>query len=623
MKAAKLWIWLSVLASLAGWSLSAVGQLNRAGYLIFFAFAAGVFFLCRQKIEFPQPKKFIRRLRRPLPLAFFVLALLVFVSGVIYPPSNYTGLNYRLARTLQWLAHDGWFWIHTPIFRMNDRACGIEWLSAPLVLFTKSDRALFLVNFIPFLLLPGLVFTVFTRLGVRARVAWQWMWLLPLGYDFLLQAGGNANDTFPAVYALAMIAFGCRAWVSRKPSDLWHAILAAALMTGAKASNLPLLLPLVILIFPLTPILRKRWLATALILLLAAVVSFLPIAFFNSHYLHDWSGAAIERSNMTMKNPFVGVWGNGLQILLNNFLPPLFPLAGWWNHNILHLAPGFLVRPLAANFEPDFQVVPELPTDDWAGLGFGCSVLLLISLVIGWRLRSAGKDFFTPNSTLPKKLRWCVLLSPWVALLAFAMKSGMITPHRIIGPYYPLLLPALLLGAGPSLVVRRRWWRGLALGATALALVILVLQPDRPLWPAKLILSKLAAQHPDSHAVARAREVYSVYSQRNDALAGVRDLLPPDAQVIGFVGTEDDCDISLWRPFGGRQIKHFFFDDSPAEIRRQVQCVVVGGYVLQTHGLTIDGWLKSADAELIGTTNILLKITEGVRPWYVARFKPE
>ena len=92
---------------------------------------------------------------------------------------------------------------------MNDRACGMEWLSAPVLLFTGSTRGLFLLNFLPFLLLPGLVFSIFTRLGVRARVAWQWMWLLPTGYNFILQAGGIANDTFPTVYALAAVDLGC------------------------------------------------------------------------------------------------------------------------------------------------------------------------------------------------------------------------------------------------------------------------------------------------------------------------------------------------------------------------------------------------------------------------------
>jgi hypothetical protein len=624
MKFAKLWIWVSALASLAGWSLSAIGQLNRAGYAVFFGLVAVVLFFCSRKIHFsfPPAKKILRRFRRLLPLAFFALALLIFVSGVIYPPSNYTGLNYRLARTLQWLAHDQWCWIHTPIFRMNDRACGIEWLSAPLVLFTNSDRLLFLLNFIPFLLLPGLVFAVFTRIGVRARVAWQWMWLAPTGYDFLLQAGGITNDTFPAVYALAMLAFGARAWATRRPADLWHALLAGALLTGAKASNLPLLLPLAILIFPLLPVLLRHWKISILIGLLAAVVSFLPTAALNVYYIHDWSGLSIERTGMNMKNPLVGVWGNALLLVLNNFLPPLFPPAGWWNAHIMSVAPSWLAAPMLANFEPGFFALPEIPTEDWAGFGFGCSVLLLVAVPAAfWRRRAAGN--FSPSLPVPKNLRLCVVAAPWVALLAYSMKSGMVTPQRIIAPYYPLLLPALLLGAGQSLVVRRRWWRWLTGAVLILALVVLILSPDRVLWPAKTILSKLAAQHPNQPTVTRALEVYTVYSQRNDALADVRALLPPDLKAVGFIGDEDDCDISLWRPFGTRRVEHFLLTDPPAQIRQRVQYVVVGGFNLKEHGQTIDNWLQSSGAELVGTTNATLKASEGSQPWHVVRFKPE
>src|SRR5229473_2288285 len=64
------------------------------------------------------------------------LSLLVLLGGLLYPPTNHTGLTYRIPRVLQWLAHGHWFWIHTLNYRMNDRACGIEWLSAPLLLFT-------------------------------------------------------------------------------------------------------------------------------------------------------------------------------------------------------------------------------------------------------------------------------------------------------------------------------------------------------------------------------------------------------------------------------------------------------------------------------------------------------
>ena len=623
----RLWLWISVLASVAGWALSAPGQLHRPGYAVFFAVFAAVVFICRKELGLVQGKKnsrgkkFLRRFRRPLPFCFAVLALLVFLGGVLYPPGNYTGLNYRVARVLQWLAHGQWCWIHTPNFRMNDRACGIEWLTAPLLLFTRSGRALFLINFLPYLLLPGLVFSVFTRLGVRARVAWQWMWLLPTGCNFLLQAGGIANDTFPTVYALAMLDFGCRAWISRRPADLWHSFLAAALMTGAKASNLPLLLPWAILIFALLPILRRKLAVTSLVIFLAALVSFLPTAILNVHYLGDWSGLSIERAGMNMKNPVVGVWGNALLLLLNNFVPPLFPPAGWWNQHALSLLPHFLVAPMMANFEPGFQILPELPTEDWAGIGFGLSLLLLISVPASFLIGRSTKRNLKPSPLIPAKLcRW-VLIAPWFALLAYGMKSGMVTPQRIIAPYYPLLLPLLLTGAGQSQIIRRCWWRMMVGGGLVLALVVLVLSPDRPLWPAKTILSEALARRPDQRLIARALKVYTVYSERSDALAGVRGLLPSDITVVGFIGTEDDSDISLWRPFGERRVEHFFLTDPPEQIRQHVQYVVVGGFNLKGHNTTLDAWLQASGAELVATTNATLKVTEGLQPWYVVRFK--
>jgi hypothetical protein len=94
-------------------------------------------------------------------------------------------------------------------------------------------------------------------------------------------------------------------------------------------------------------------------------------------------------------------------------------------------------------------------------------------------------------------------------------------------------------------------------------------------------------------------------------------------KVVGVIGNEDDCDISLWRPFGARRVEQFFLSDPPAQIRRRVQYVVVGGFNLKEHGQTIDGWLQNSGAELVGTTNATLKASEGSQPWHVVRFKPE
>ena len=570
LRAVKLWICLSALASVAGWILSALGMLNKTGYVIFAAAVAVLIFLFRKWLLFPPPssastpKKLRRRFRRFLPAGFAILALLVFVSGLLYAPNDHTALSYRLPRVLLWFQHEGWFWIHTPNYRMNDRACGVEWLSAPLLLFTKSDRALFLLNFIPFLLMPGLIFSVWTRLGVRPRVAWNWMWLVPTGYCFLIQAGGVANDAFPTVYALAMMDFAMRArsWkpevggqrpdIRHLASNLCFSLLSAALMVGAKASNLPLGLPWAIAFFPLLPRLWSQHatrftfhaLAWTFVSVIAVIISFVPTAILNLHYLHNWSGLNIEHAGMDMKNPIAGILGNGLLLLTNNFVPTFFPLAGWWNQHALSLFPGTLVRLMNANFEGGYNTLGEMPTEDWSGIGFGISVLLVISILASFRYRKHSR--FTPH--VPR-LTQLILIAPWLSLLAYCMKSGMVTPARLVTPYYPLLLPVLLMGAGQSQVVRRNWWRVLAGGVWLLALAALIVTPSRPLWPAKTILSKMLATHPNQTQLLRAQKVYEVYANRSDPLAGMRQWFPDNLKVIGFMGTEDDLDISLWKPY--------------------------------------------------------------------------
>ena len=245
-RAVKFWVIISALASLAGWTLSALGMLTKTGYAMFAVVVVLAVLLARKWISpaastpvaGSELKKLRRRFGRFLPACFAVLAALVFISGLLYAPSDHTAMSYRLPRVLQWLSHGRWFWIHTPNYRMNDRACGIEWLSAPVLLFTKSDRALFLLNFIPFLLLPGLIFSVWTRLGVRPRAAWSWMWLVPTGYCFLLQAGGAANDAFPTVYALAMMEFALRA--KGIVSGQWSVVSGRRAAVGCLSSNLTL-----------------------------------------------------------------------------------------------------------------------------------------------------------------------------------------------------------------------------------------------------------------------------------------------------------------------------------------------------------------------------------------------
>jgi len=621
----RLWIWISAFATLAGWALSLLGQLNRPGYAVAFA-AFAIFIFCRRKDfalapagKFSRGRKFFRRFRRPLPLSFAALAVLIFLGGVIYQPTHYVALTYHIPRVLHWLAEGRWYWIHTSVERMNYSGCDFEWLFTPLLLFTNSGHPLFLFNFISFLLLPGLVFSVFTRLGVRPRAARQWMWLLPSGYIFLLQAGSAGNDTFSAVFALAAVDFGSRAWASRQPRDLWFSLLAAALMTGVKPISVPLLLPWLLLIIPLLTVLRHKLISTTFVLALAALVSFFPIALMNKLNCGDWLGASLETSRLDVHNPPIGILGNGFELLQDNFVPPIFPLSHWWDQHVQSLVP----RAWMMDFQVGFFATGELPTEDWSGVGFGVSMLALLSCVASFRTNRSTKQNGELYSPIPGRLRRWALIVPWLALLVYCGKAGMGSPARLIAPYYPLLLPLLLAGAAQSEIVRRRWWRALAGGVMFLAFVVLALSPDRPLWPAQTILSRLAAENPNSPLLIRAQKVYSVYASRSDPLAGVRDLLPENISTVGFLGGPDDAEISFWLPLGSRRVEDILLADSSAEIRaRGIEYAVVSGVHLQANGVKLDDWLQQTDAELIASTNATLKVSAGSQPWFVVKFKP-
>ena len=119
-----IWIWCCAYLNFAGWTLSALHELNPTGYAIALLFGFAALFVWRKKTSenFP-PRvrwpKLRRRFRRPFPAIFLLAAILIFLGGALYAPSNYDALTYRLPRMLNWLAAGQWFWIPTINDRLN------------------------------------------------------------------------------------------------------------------------------------------------------------------------------------------------------------------------------------------------------------------------------------------------------------------------------------------------------------------------------------------------------------------------------------------------------------------------------------------------------------------------
>ena len=195
---AALWLGYCAWSVLLGWGLSALGCLNGWGYLAGLAVGlAALRTIGRGLVSrtFPAIRRpFLKRFRKLLPALYLATLVFALLGGILYPPSNYDALSYRLPRMLCWLSEERWHWIHTSYHAVNTRGSVSEWIQIPFLLLTGSDRLLFLPNVISFALLPGLVFGILMRLGVARRVAWNWMWIFPTGYCFSLQAGSIGND---------------------------------------------------------------------------------------------------------------------------------------------------------------------------------------------------------------------------------------------------------------------------------------------------------------------------------------------------------------------------------------------------------------------------------------------
>ena len=623
----RIWIWLSALFIAAGWILSSLHALNRVGYGIVCVVAVGGLILWwwrkahqqRNKTWEELRCKFRRRFKRPAALLFLILAALILAGGALYSPSNTDSTAYRIPRVLHWLGAEHWHWIRTLDARMNIAGCGFEWLNAPLILFTRTDRFLFLINWVPFLLLPGLIFSVFTKLQIPGRVAWWWMWLLPSGWCFIMQAGSTLNDCFGVVYALAAVDFGLRAAKNGRVSELWLALLAAALVTGSKQTLIPLALPGLIAIYPSLKLLLRRWTISVASLGIAGiclVVSVLPITICNLENTGKWIGVPNAWDKTQLNSPFWGIFGNTFCMALGNFKPPVFPFVGQWDAARKH----FLQTPLGSHFLQfeDFGQLTFGTGEASAGIGSGVCLLILISIFAARHYQKK-----RPASQPLDKTTWQLWLLrwvPWGLLLIFMAKIGAAASARQAAAYYIFLFPSLLGGVGQTFLVRRRWWQGLALAVMGLAALVLVISRDRPLFPAQTILSRLQAKKPNSTFVARLVYTYSLVPEFQKQRDFLEQVVPPGEKVVGVAIVERTAETPLWFPFGVRKVERILPDDTPEQLlQERIHYVVVEDDYLSLTNETIEQWVSSYQGTVATHWDIFMGINQPEQHGYLVR----
>jgi hypothetical protein len=611
-----LWILFSAWSSLSGWCLSVLSFLNPIGVIASYGIFFTVVFSFRDCLN-DGPRHALWRVFRArfvVPKIWFGLALLAFIGGLFYSPSNYDYLTYRFARVLYWASNHGWTWIPTVDQRINYSGTGFEWLMAPLLVLFQTDRLFFLINFISYLFLPGLVFSVFSKLGISKRIGWWWMWVFPSGYCYILQAASAGNDSFAVIYLLAALHYLFAAKTASTTKNLVISCLSIALLTGAKASNLPLVLPWVTVLFfhRVTFLENSRWATVALAMILAAAVSFLPMALLNIHYTGNFAGDPDNSAKLKISNPASGVLGNSLQAMKDNLSPPIFPHAINWGP----LLPSQFRENLRRNFPRLDLNSEELQIEENAGLGLGIVLFCALFIVAGIRDRLARTGMVVARN----RMALWVVGAGLIAWFGYLTKMGSEATSRLIAAYYPLLVAGVLVAVSlDGRVMRRFAFKGVGLLAMLSAFPLVILNPARPLFPVQALSTFLAASHVSPEVIARYNQVYEVYAARTDVFAGLTASIPPSERTIGFLQAGNDPEASLWRPLGSRKVIEVTSDDSAQAIRAQgIHYLVVSDDALADRYHTTIGVLMTKwSASLVDQKEIILTIHSGAKTWYL------
>ena len=606
-----------------------MNQLDGWGHLAMLpALLAGIFFWLKSttstRNDFSVFKKWSRRLFRPLPVIYLTIVGLSLLAALVNAnPWSYDSTSYRLPRILYWWSAHHWYWIGTLDHRLDYSSVGFEWQMLPLIELTHSDRFLFLLNWLPLLLMPALVFLVFRACGVNGRSARRWMWLLPTGYCYALQSSGLQNDGYAVNYLLAAVAFAASAYHSRRSGGLFFALLAAALLTGAKVSNLPLLLPIGVFLLP--ALIKVKWFNGKLFFtaLLAAGCSFLPMAYLSWEYTGDWAGDSVDQWGVKTHGVAGAVAANLILLAKDAAQLPYFPasqhvnaaLNGFNHSDFAHWMQLSHWQFMGVHFG---EMVYEGP----AGPGFGLAVYVLFLLIGIFFVKNIPTS---PPRAAPPPGAW--QLAPWLAWIAYAVylaKLGSDHSPRIAAAYYPLLLITVLRWPRVAALERKKISGVLAGCAAATLIPVIILTPARPLIPIQAL-----ARVAHSPAVGKIAEQYHFWDYLRDDLAPLREQLPPDATHVGFAGGFHDTPYGLWKPFGSRMIIELGVPagpHAPLPPPDLKYAVVTARGLQERYNLTLAEWLTAAGGEIIFEypRNVMLDAHSPPKyeSWYLVKLNP-
>lgn len=536
---------------------------------------------------------------------FILVALLALVAAVAYPPTMLDALTYRLPRILLWLQDNRVQHFQTADPRLNFMPQGWGLVTLPFIQLT-GDRLVAFWNYASWVMFYFIAFDwAFETSGSlpQSRVL---AFIASTSTFAVLQACEATSDLFVTTLVLLGLRFVMQFERARDWRDISLAVFCLLLAADAKPHVMVLALPLGIwfcMSFS-TPWKSFRWRWLPGLIPLWVICSPAMSWILNFETYHNWSG---ERLNASFSGrPVWNVLFGMVMTLWQAIQPPINPLAPALNGRLAPVISHLGVRKLVPLFNLDS---PSISLVDGASLGLVVSVLLIVGVVLSVR-----RD----QQALYSWRGWAMV----AGLAGYLLALSQFVPGSVGRSFCVFLFFAVPLAMTGWNLMRPQVLRASLYLCLASSLLSLVLNPERPLWPASRIQRTLA-ETPRFKGLAKAMEPYLLMPERARTGEALVQVIPGDEPAVVVLIGEDRPLLALFRPYSlGRDVLLLAPHADQRELNRwQVNYVIAGGGAIEQYP-ELCGYLKqSGDYELVFSRDYTSKLVRGAETWKLFRRK--
>ena len=593
---------LVVCLTVAGWGLSCLGKLAWQEWLSLACLPVAVAVARRGAGSWNNLWASARE-----PLAFWpfsLVAVLVLVAAVAYPPTMLDALTYRLPRILLWLQDNSVHHFQTAESRLNYMPQGWGLVTLPLIQLA-GDRLVALWNYASWVVFYFIAFDWALEISGSLSKSRAMAFIASTSTFAVLQACEATSDLFTTTLVLLGLRFVMQFERTRNWWEIPSAGLCLLLAADSKPHVLVLVLPLTIWFFMSfsTPwkSFRWRWLPALIPLWLICSPAVSWILNFETY--RNWSGVR--------DSSFAGslVWNLSLGTVMSFWQwiqPPVNPLALVLNSRldlvishlgICNLLPRFTLKSYPISFV------------DGASMGLVLFVLLVAGVVLAIR-----RD----RQALYSWRGWAFV----TGLAGYLLALSQFVPAAVGRTFCVFMFLAVPLAMMGWNSMRPQVLRASLYLCLASSLLSIVLNPERPLWPANRVHQALVGV-PRFKRLAKVMEPYLLMPERARTGDVLVQAIPVDEPAVVVLTGEDRPLLAFFRPYSlGRDVLLLAPHASQRELDRwQVNYVVVGGGAEDKYPELCSYVEQSGDYELVISQDYTSKLVRGAETWKLFRRK--